>query len=101
MGHLFKHLAVRLWTTLAIGSLATLVALPPVAGSLGPGWMLVPCLGVFAVVFWLSGLIFATLGRRRLTRLLKEAAVWDRAGMTREAGQALARAAGILEEKEG
>jgi hypothetical protein len=97
MGHLFKHLAVRLWTTMALGSLASLVVLPPVAGSLGPGWMIVPCLGLFAIVFWLSGLIFATLGRRRLARLLKEVSVWDRAGMTREAGQALARAADTVD----
>jgi hypothetical protein len=97
MGHLFKHLAVRLWITLAIGSLVILVALPPVAGSLGPGWMIIPCLGVFAIVFWLSGLIFASLGGRRLARLLKEASVWDRAGMTREADQALTRAADTVD----
>ncbi len=97
MGHLFKHFAVRLWTTLAFGSLATLVLLPPFAASFGPGWMIVPCVGVFALVFWLLGLIFAALGHRRLARLLKEVSVWDRAGMTREASQALARAADTVD----
>ncbi len=97
MGNLFKHLAVRLWTTLVIGSLLVLVALPPFAGSVGPDWMIVPCLGLFAVAFWFTGMAFAAMGRRRLARLLKEATVWDRAGMTREARQALVRAAGIVD----
>lgn len=97
MGLFFKHMAVRLWATLVIGSLAALVALPPFAGSVGPGWMVVPCLGLFAAAFWLTGMTFAAMGRRRLVRLLKEATVWDRAGMTREARQALARAADVVD----
>lgn len=97
MGHLFKHMAVRLWTTLVIGSLAALVTLPPFAGAVGPDWMIVPCLCLFAVVFWLTGLVFATMGRHRLARLLKEATVWDRAGMDREARQALTRAVDVVD----
>ncbi|HSO20296.1 MAG TPA: SPOR domain-containing protein [Desulfosarcina sp.] len=97
MENLFKHLAVRLWTTAVAGALAALVVLQPLAGALGPGWMILPGVGLFALAFWLSGAVFAFMGRRRLTHLLKEAAVWDRAGMYREADQALDRAAAIVD----
>ena len=97
MGYLFKHLAVRLWTALVAGSLAALVVLPPLAGVAGPGWMVVPGLGLLAGAYWLTGVVFAALGRRRLERLLGEATVWDRAGMSREVRQTLARAAATVD----
>jgi hypothetical protein len=93
MGYLFKHLTVRLWTTLTIGSLICLVGLPPLAAALGPDWMVVPGSILFILSFWLTGAGLAALGRRRMARLLEEATVWDRAGMHREARQAFARAA--------
>lgn len=92
MGQLFKHLAVRLWTALMIGSLTALIVLPALGGVLGPGWMVIPGLGLVVVAFWLTGTAFAAMGRRRLDRLIGEASVWERAGMAREARQALARA---------
>jgi hypothetical protein len=73
------------------------VVLPPFAGAVGPGWMIVPGLGLFAAAYWVTGLAFASMGRRRLERLLGEAAVWERAGMPREVRQALARAASIVD----
>ena len=97
MGHLFKHMAVRLWTALVIGSLAALVVLPPFAGAVGPGWMIVPGLGLIVVVFWITGMAFAAMGRRRLERLFSEATVWERAGMARESRQALVRAAATVD----
>lgn len=97
MGYLFKHLTVRLWVTLTIGSLIFLVALPPLAAALGPGWMVVPALVLFAMAFWLTGAGLAALGRRRMARLLEEATVWDRAGMHREARQAFTRAADTVD----
>ncbi len=97
MGYLFKHLAVRLWTALAVGSLAALVVLPPFAGAVGPGWMIVPGLGLLAAAYWFTGVAFAAMGRRRLDRLLGEATVWERAGMPREVRQALARAAAMVD----
>lgn len=96
MGHLFKHMAVRLWTALIVGSLAALVVLPPFAGAVGPAWMIVPGLGLLALAYWLTGMVFATMGRRRLERLLGEASVWDRAGMPREVRQTLDRAVGAV-----
>lgn len=97
MGYLFKHLAVRLWMALAIGSLAALLVLPPFAGAVGPGWMIVPGLGLLAAAYWITGVAFAAMGRRRLERLLGEANVWERAGMPREVRQTLARAAGMVD----
>lgn len=97
MGYLFKHLTVRLWATLIMGALIVLVVLPPVAGVIGPGWMIVPAIGMFVAVFWLTGVGMAALGRRRLSGLLKEATVWDRAGMRREARQAFILAADTVD----
>jgi len=97
MRHLFKHLAVRLWTTLVIGSLAALTALQPVAGLIGPGWMIVPGIGLLILVFWLTGAAFGAVGRHRMAHLLKEAAVWERAGMLREAAHSLGRAGAIVD----
>jgi len=97
MGYLFKHLTVRLWTTLTIGSLMALVVLPPLAAAMGPSWMVLPALVLFALVFWLIGVGMAALGRRRMVRLLEEATVWDRAGMYREARQAFAHAADTVD----
>jgi hypothetical protein len=97
MGYLFKHLAVRLWAALVAGSLAALVVLPPFAGAVGPGWMILPGLGLLVAAYWLSGMAFAAMGRRRLERLLGEATVWDRAGMSREVRQALAKAAATVD----
>jgi hypothetical protein len=92
MGYLFKHLAVRLWIALIIGSQAALVILPALAGPVGPGWMIVPGFGLLVGAYWFTGVAFAAMGRRRLERLLGEATVWERAGMPREVRQALARA---------
>jgi hypothetical protein len=97
MGYLFKHLAVRLWMTLVIGSLVSLVVLPPFAGTVGPGWMIVPGLVLFVAAYWFTGAAFAAVGRHRLERLLGEAIVWERAGMPREVRQALTRAAATVD----
>ncbi len=87
-----KHMTVRLWATILIGSTAALLLLPSLAAVWGPAWMILPGLLLFAVLFWIVGALFGALGRRRVERLIGEAAVWDRAGMAREARQALARA---------
>lgn len=92
MGQWLKHLAVRFWTALLTGGLAALLVLPFFVDIVGPGWMIVPGLCLFVAAFWATGAVFAAMGRRRLGRLLGEAAVWERAGMAREALQVLARA---------
>jgi hypothetical protein len=92
MGHFFKHMAVRLWTTLFLGGLSTLVVMPLFGGFMKPDWMIGPGLGLLFVAYWLTGTAFAAMGRRRLARLISEAGVWARAGMAREARQALAQA---------
>ena len=96
MGLVFKHVAVRMWAALFLGSLTALVTLPPLANIVGPGWMVGPALMLIAAAYWLIGIAFASLGRRRLNRLINEAAIWDRAGMAREARQALTRAESTL-----
>ncbi|BBO85918.1 hypothetical protein DSCO28_64840 [Desulfosarcina ovata subsp. sediminis] len=92
MALFFKHMAVRLWTALFIASLVAMTVLPPFAAAVGPGWMVVPGIVLFVLVFWLTGVIFAAMGRGRLDRLMSEAAIWERAGMDREARQVLVRA---------
>ncbi|MGA6925745.1 MAG: hypothetical protein WBY88_08695, partial [Desulfosarcina sp.] len=97
MGHLAKHLAVRLWTALVIGGLAALVLLAPVAGMWGPEWMILPGLALLGMAYWLTGMAFAAIGRHRVQRLLGEATVWERAGMSREVSQVLGRAVAAVD----
>jgi len=85
-------MAVRLWTALFFGGLSTLVVIPLFSGFLRPEWMIVPGLALLAAAYWFTGAAFAAMGRHRLDRLISEAAVWERAGMAREARQALDRA---------
>jgi hypothetical protein len=92
----FKHLAVRMWASLTLGGLTALVILPLLAGTFGPGLMIGPAFFFILIFYWLLGIVFATIGRRRLNRLSDEATVWARAGMAREARQALARAEAML-----
>ncbi|WP_419656259.1 uncharacterized protein Dvar_53630 [Desulfosarcina variabilis str. Montpellier] len=92
----FKHLAVRMWASLMLGGLTALVILPLLASTFGPGLMIGPAFFFILIFYWLLGIVFATIGRRRLNRLSDEATVWARAGMAREARQALARAEATL-----
>ena len=96
MEQAFKHIAVRLWASLLSGSLISLVILPPLAGIMGPGLMIVPAFLLIAIAYWLVGIAFTQIGRWRLNRLIGEAAVWERAGMAREARQALTQAESTL-----
>lgn len=80
-----------------IGGLAAMVLLPPIAGMWGPAWMIVPGLGLIVIAYWLTGMVFAAIGRHRVQRLLGEATVWERADMPREVGQALARAVATVD----
>lgn len=97
MGLFVKHLAVRLWTSLFFGCICVLVVLPPLAGLVGPGWMIVPGLLMLVFAFWVTGLVFAAIGRRRVARLLDEATVWERVAMKREARKALDRSAATVD----
>ncbi len=92
----FKHLSIRLWASILVGGLIALIVLPPLAGNVGPEFMIVPAFFLIAIAYWLIGRAFTSLGRRRLGRLLGEAAVWERAGMLREAHQTLTRAENTL-----
>jgi hypothetical protein len=96
METVFKHMAVRLWASFLLGALTALVVLVPLAGTIGPGLMIVPAFLLILAFFWLIGIAFAAMGRQRLNRLIGEATVWERAGMVREARQTLARAEATL-----
>ncbi len=93
----FKHVAVRLWTSLFFGSICTLVVLPPFASLVGPEWMIVPGLTLFVFAYWVTGLVFLAIGRRQVSRLLEEATIWERAAMNREARKALDRSAATVD----
>ncbi len=92
-----KHMAVRLWAAVVIGSLSALVVLPILARPMGPDFMALPALFLIALGYWLLGMTFSFFGRRRLDRLMNEATVWERAGMAREARQTLAKAESTLD----
>jgi hypothetical protein len=97
MEHWCKHLAIRLWASLMLGGVTALAVLPPFAGAFGPEWMVVPGLCFFVLAYWLTGIVFAAMGHRRIDRLMDEAKVWERAGMPREVRSVLGKALSTLD----
>lgn len=97
MNHWCKHLAVRMWIALLLGGAAALLVLPLFVRITGPNWMIIPGICFFALAYWLTGSGFAAIGHRRISHLMDEAKVWERAGMPREVRQVLSRALNTLD----
>lgn len=97
IGQASKHIAVRLWLSLISGSLIALLVLPLLARSMGPDFMAIPALLFMATSYWATGFVLKRMGLRQLNLLMNEAAVWERAGMNREAQNALSQAESTLD----
>ena len=97
MGQASKHIAVRLWISFISGSLIALLVLPLPARSMGPDFMVIPALLFIAISYWATGFVLKRMGLRQLNLLMNEAAVWERAGMAREARNALFQAESTLD----
>ena len=97
MNAVFRHLAVRLWTTAFLGSLTSLVLLPWWQRAAGVRWLPFAVGVLLVLLFLAAGWSMNRLGRFFLTRMMHEAAAWDRAGMKAEARAAFERSVAVFD----
>lgn len=97
MNALFRHLALRLWVTALAGGSICLVVLPWLKAVLPPQWLWLPAIGLLAASFVALGRLMNSAGAWSLRRSVKEAGVWEQAGMNAEAQAAYDRAMGQLD----
>jgi sporulation related protein len=97
MIHTLKHMAIRIWLTVLLGGLAALAGLPSIQEPMGLEWAFALAVPVFVSMFFFIGWLFNRTGRHLVKRLIKEAAVWERAGGTRQAEKLLHKAVAVFD----
>jgi hypothetical protein len=97
MNAILRHFAVRLWLTAILGSLLGLLWLPWWQRPFGIEWVWVPAAATLAVAFIVLGWCMNHLGRFLLHRQMREAAVWERGGLDRQARAAYDRVAALFD----
>jgi hypothetical protein len=90
-------MAIRLWLTILVGSLAALAGLQVAQIPLGLEWTFALAAPVFVVVFYVLGWLFNRLGVSLVERLINEAAIWERAGKTSQAEKMLRKAVAVFD----
>ena len=85
MNAMFRHLAARLWVTALTGGLLGLAVLPWLQGGLDLQWLPMAAIVLLGGCFMAAGQLMNFAGMRFLRRQIKEAGVWEQAGMTTEA----------------
>lgn len=89
---ILRHLSLRLWATAFAGTLIGVIVLPWWQGLFGVSGLLLPLAALFVACYWVAGWSMDKIGVAHLRRLVNEAAVWERAGMTAEAEAAFQKA---------
>ncbi len=97
MNAFFRHLTVRFWMTAVMGTLTCLVLLPWWQQAVGIQWLVAPALVILTACFFAVGWGMNRLGLAFVGRQVKEAAVWERAGMMAEAEAAYHRAVALFD----
>ncbi len=97
MIHALKHIAIRLWLTILIGSLAAMAGLQALQMPLGLEWALALAAPVFLAVFYAVGWLFNRFGLNLVQRHINEASVWERAGKTPQAEKLLRKAVAVFD----
>ena len=85
MSAVFRHIGVRLWMTALFGVAICTVLLPYWQRLAAMTWIALPVMLVLAVLFVGIGWVLNRVGHFLIRRQVAEAAVWERAGMLREA----------------
>ena len=95
--HLLRHLALRLWLTVLIGGLGSLALVPLLQALMGLSWVALPVILFLVLIFLGIGWVSNTWAGLLIERLRAEGAVWERAGMRREAAQRYAALMGLVD----
>jgi hypothetical protein len=93
----FRHLAVRLWCTAFLSGFLGMAFMPGLQRLFGLGWSVVPLLGSMALVYMAVGWCMNRVGSLLIAHQLKEAAIWERAGMIPEAQAVFDKVAALFD----
>lgn len=94
---LFRHLAVRLWCTAFLGGFLGMAFMPALQRLFGLGWSVAPLLGSVALAYVAVGWCMNRVATLFIAHHLKEAAVWERAGMIPEAEAVFEKVAALFD----
>lgn len=97
LAHALKHLAMRLWLTVLIGGLGSLALVPLLQTLMGLDWVALPVILFLLLVFMGIGWGMNACARLGIERRLAEGAIWERAGMRREATQSYQALMGLVD----
>ncbi len=97
MIHFLRHYTVRLWASLLAGSLLVIIGFPVLGGQLGLSTAFWGVLVSFLVLFFLGGWFGNALGMHWINRLMREAAIWERAGNFRQSEKLFKKAVSIFD----
>ena len=97
MNAILRHFAMRLWLAATLGSLLGFLWLPLWQRLFGLQWLWMPATATLALAFMAAGWCMNRAGRFLLQRQIREAGVWERAGMDRQAGAAYDRLSAIFD----
>lgn len=93
----FKHIAVRIWLTVLLGGLASIWVLPSFQARIGLEWALLPVALLMLTVFQLTGWLSNRWGINTVERLINEAGIFERDGMSAEAEERFRRAVAVFD----
>jgi hypothetical protein len=97
MNAALRHLSLRLWITAFAGGLAGVIVLPWWQRLFNLEGILIPVALLLIASFVATGWVLDKIGLIFFQRVVKEAAVWEQAGMTAEAEDAYQRAVGLFD----
>ncbi len=97
MSAVFRHIGVRLWLTALFGVAVCTVLLPYWQRLAAMTWIALPVMLMLAVLFVGFGWLMNRVGHFLIRRQVAEAAVWERAGMLREAEAVFERSKSVYD----
>lgn len=92
-----RHVAVRGWTTIIFGGLASLWILPVIQPLTGLSGVLPSVLVLLGLIYLVVGWLMNRYGLYLVESIVAEAAVWERAGRTRDADSTYQKAAAVFD----
>ena len=97
MNGVLRHFAVRLWGTVFFGTAACILVLPFWQSILKLQWVTVPVVLVMLIIFFLLGFLMNQWGLAKIQRLIYEAGIWERGGVSDSARDVYERAVIIFD----
>jgi tetratricopeptide (TPR) repeat protein len=97
MTYILRHIAMRLWLSILVGTMLVLWCLPVVAADIDLIWVVVIAIIMLVVIFLAIGWVFNPLALKIIERLIREATIWERAGNFHQAEKIFRRAVAVFD----